>query len=87
LLAIRATPIRDLHCTCYLEATVDNELYRTTIVEMEKNNVNAEYIQGWVGGFMGNPKREEQRLTEAYEKGFEDGSNQDTASYQNWITG
>ena len=60
---------------------MDHGLYRKTIVEMENKNVNAEYIQGWIGGFMGNPKREEQRITEAYEKGFEDGSNQETSNY------
>lgn len=64
---------------------MDYELYHKTIVEMEKKNVNAEYIQGWIGGFMGNPKREEQRVTEAYEKGFEDGANQNTSNYETWI--
>ena len=64
---------------------MDHGLYHKTIVEMEKKNVNAEYIQGWIGGFMGNPKREEQRVTEAYEKGFEDGANQETANYDSWI--
>jgi hypothetical protein len=33
---------------------VDNELYRKTIVEMESKNVDAEYIQGWAGGFPSN---------------------------------
>ena len=64
---------------------MDHQLYRRTIVEMESKNVDREYIQGWIGGFMGNPKREEQRVTEAYEKGFEDGGNQDTSSYESWI--
>ena len=54
---------------------------------MEKKNVDREYIQGWIGGFMGNPKREEQRLTEAYEKGYEDGRNRVTSSYESWIAG
>ncbi len=66
---------------------MDHQLYRQTIVEMENRNVDAEYIQGWIGGFMGNPKREEQRVTEAYEMGYEDGKNQNTSSYENWITG
>jgi ribosomal protein S2 len=64
---------------------VDHQLYRQTIVEMEKQHVDAEYIQGWIGGFMGNLKREEQRLTEAYEKGYEDGKNQNTSNYESWI--
>jgi hypothetical protein len=69
------------------ENTVDNQLYRQTIVEMEKKNVDREYIQGWIGGFMGNPKREEQRVTEAYEQGYKDGENQNTSNYENWIVG
>ena len=66
---------------------MDHELYRKTVTEMEKKNVDREYIQGWIGGFMGNPKREEQRVTEAYEKGYEDGENQSTANYESWISG
>lgn len=64
---------------------MDQRLYHQTITEMEKKNVDREYIQGWIGGFMGNPKREEQRVTEAYEKGYEDGGNQETSSYDAWV--
>jgi ribosomal protein S2 len=64
---------------------VDHALYHKTIVELEKKKVNADYIQGWIGGFMGNPKREEQRVTDAYDQGFEDGENQDTSKHENWI--
>ena len=66
---------------------MDHQLYHRTIVEMEEKNVDPEYVQGWIGGFMGNPKREEQRVTEAYEKGYEDGENQNTSSYEKWIAG
>lgn len=66
---------------------MDHQLYRRTIVEMESKNVDREYVQGWIGGFMGNPKREEQRVTEAYEKGYEDGQNQNASNYERWITG
>ncbi len=65
---------------------MDKQLYHRTIVEMENGNVDREYIQGWIGGFMGNPKREEQRVTEAYEKGYEDGENQNTSNYADWTT-
>jgi len=64
---------------------VDYELYHKTIVEMEKKKVDAEYIQGWIGGFMGNPKREEQRVTEAYETGYEDGASGNTANHEKWV--
>lgn len=66
---------------------MDRRLYHQTITEMENKNVDREYIQGWIGGFMGNPKREEQRLTEAYEKGYEDGENGETGNYEKWIAG
>lgn len=66
---------------------MDHRLYHQTIVEMENNNVDQEYVQGWIGGFMGNPKREEQRVNEAYEKGYEDGQNQNTSNYRRWISG
>lgn len=66
---------------------MDNKLYRETIVEMEKKKVNPEYIQGWIGGFMGNPRREEQRVTEAYEKGYEDGTAKNTSNFDDWIAG
>ena len=49
-------------------------MYYETVDKLEKMGVDKDYIQGWVGGYLGNPKREEQRLTEAYEAGYEDGS-------------
>jgi hypothetical protein len=61
-----------------------NSTYYETIDRLEKQGVDREYIQGWAGGFLGNPLREEQRLTEAYEAGYADGSEKNTdnaASY------
>lgn len=51
---------------------------------MEKMGVNKEYIHGWIGGFIENPKREEQRITEAYDAGYEDGKNKDESNFGNW---
>ena len=50
-----------------------NETYRNAIVQMEEQDVQDEYILGWQGGFLGHPPREEQRTTEAYDAGYEDG--------------
>ena len=36
---------------------------------------------------MGNPKREEQRITEAYEAGYSAGENGDTEGFDSWRTG
>ena len=48
-------------------------MYYETIQKLEKTGVDAEYIQGWASGFLGNPRREEQRSSDAYEAGYEDG--------------
>ena len=44
---------------------MDNAYYET-VDHLEKLGVNKDYIQGWVGGYLGNPEREEQRVTDAY---------------------
>ena len=61
-----------------------NQEYRDAITKMEDMTVNSEYILGWQGGFLGHPKREEQRLTEAYEAGYEDGEGKTTENFANW---
>ena len=46
-------------------------MYFETIQKLEKMGVNSEYIQGWAGGSLGNPRREEQRTNDAYDAGYE----------------
>ena len=70
-----------------LEERVDQKLYYDTVARMQKANVDPEYVQGWVGGFMGNPKREEQRITEAYEAGYSAGESGDTEGFDSWRVG
>lgn len=65
---------------------MDRKLYYDTVDRMQKASVDPEYIQGWVGGFMGNPKREEQRITEAYEAGYAAGETGDTGGFESWRT-
>ena len=62
-----------------------DNLYYETIDKMEKANVAREYIVGWASGFLHNPKREEQRITEAYEAGYADGEARKTDGYEKWI--
>nr|VFJ96251.1 MAG: hypothetical protein BECKH772A_GA0070896_101018 [Candidatus Kentron sp. H]VFJ97043.1 MAG: hypothetical protein BECKH772B_GA0070898_101037 [Candidatus Kentron sp. H]VFK02774.1 MAG: hypothetical protein BECKH772C_GA0070978_101027 [Candidatus Kentron sp. H] len=62
-----------------------NQEYYDSIDKMEKMGVNSEYVQGWIGGYLKNPKREEQRVTEAYESGFEDGENKDQSNFEKWV--
>ena len=61
------------------------DTYHKAVVEMENAGVDPEYLQGWQGGFLVNPKREEQRVTEAYEAGYEDGSKGVTDKYKSWV--
>ncbi len=62
-----------------------NQAYRDATTKMEEMNVNSEYVLGWQGGFLGHPMREEQRLTEAYEAGYEDGSAKSTDNLGKWV--
>lgn len=62
-----------------------SNVYYETIDKMEKGGVDKEYINGWAGGFLHNPKREEQRITEAYEAGYNDGAAKKTDGFKNWM--
>jgi hypothetical protein len=61
-----------------------NQAYRDATTKMEEMKVNPEYVLGWQGGFLGHPMREEQRLSEAYEAGFEDGGAKSTENFGKW---
>ena len=61
-----------------------DKAYYDAIDKMEKMGVDPEYIQGWIGGYMQNPKREEQRVTEAYEAGYDDGENKSVDNAESW---
>ncbi len=63
-----------------------NQAYRDAITKMEEMQVDPEYVLGWQGGFLGHPKREEQRLTEAYEAGYEDGKAKSLDNFANWLS-
>jgi hypothetical protein len=67
-----------------LEFIMDNGFYYDAVDRMQKSNVDPEYIQGWIGGYMKNPKREEQRCNDAYEAGYTDGENRETGNFENW---
>lgn len=63
---------------------MDRRFYHDTVKRMEDAGVESEYIQGWVGGFIGNPMREEQRLTEAYKAGYADGGQSKADGFDAW---
>lgn len=62
-----------------------DQTYRDTTTQMEATKVKLEYVIGWQSGYLGHPMREEQRLTEAYEAGYEDGREKSTNNYGNWV--
>ena len=63
-----------------------DKTYYDTVREMEKMRVDREYVLGWMGGYLQNPKREEQRVNEAYEAGYTDGTNHTHANSTKWVT-
>ena len=63
-----------------------SNVYYDTIDKMEKEKVNAEYVTGWATGFLRSPKVEEQRITDAYDAGYQDGMDQKTDGFTSWTT-
>jgi len=61
-----------------------NKTYYDSISAMEKKGVDKEYINGWACGFLHNPKREEQRLNDAYNAGYDDGHAGKTDGFGSW---
>jgi hypothetical protein len=60
-------------------------VYYETVDRMQKQGVDPEYINGWASGFLHNPKREEQRVNEAYEAGYAHGMEKNTDGFEAWI--
>ena len=60
--------------------------YYKTISKLEQDNVSKEYILGWASGSLGNPKVEEQRITDGYEAGYNDGKSGTTDSASNFVS-
>lgn len=61
-----------------------NQEYYDKVNQLEEMNANEEYIIGWQEGYQGSPEVEEQRLTDAYQAGYEDGKNNNFDSVDNF---
>lgn len=61
-----------------------NQQYYDAVVAMEKAGTDPEFVQGWQNAYLINSEREEQRVTEAYEAGYEAGKEKDTEAYKEW---
>jgi len=59
--------------------------YYEAIDHMQKSNVDPDYVTGWASGYLHNPKREEQRCTEAYEAGYAAGTEKNPADFAAWV--
>jgi hypothetical protein len=59
--------------------------YYEAIDRMEKKKVDPDYINGWASGFLHNPKREQQRVGEAYDTGYAHGLEKNTGGFEAWI--
>lgn len=62
-----------------------NQEYYDSVTKMEQAGVDPEYIQGWQGGYLMNPEREEQRVTDAYTAGYEDGKAKNADNFSKWV--
>jgi hypothetical protein len=62
-----------------------DQTYHGAVTEMEKMKVDREYMLGWMGGYLDNPMREEQRVNEAYEAGYEDGKSRSNSNFAQWV--
>ena len=62
-----------------------NQFYYDAVTKMEGMGCDEEYIQGWQAGFLQNPQREEQRLTESYTAGYTDGKEKNTDRLADWV--
>ncbi len=59
--------------------------YRDATTKMEEMGVDPDYVLGWQGGYLGHPKREEQRITDAYEAGYTDGEERTIDNFNQWV--
>ena len=61
-----------------------DKFYYDAVDEMQRMKVERNYMLGWIGGYMGNPKVEEQRITESYQAGYTDGESRDVSHFGCW---
>lgn len=60
-------------------------VYYETVDRMQKKDVDPEYVIGWASGYLHNPRREAQRVNEAYEAGYTDGMEKNAGGFEAWI--
>lgn len=58
--------------------------YYNMLDTMEKAGVDKQYLDGWACGYLHNPRRGQQYVTEGYEAGYTDGFNVVKDGYKAW---
>jgi hypothetical protein len=61
------------------------DFYYQTMDTMYKAGVDHQYIDGWACGYLHNPPRGQQYLTEAYEAGYADGREEKPDAFSSWV--
>jgi hypothetical protein len=61
-----------------------DQTYYDTVTKMENEGIDPEYMDGWMSGYLHNPLREEQRITDAYQAGYDDGQEKKTDNMGNF---
>jgi len=64
---------------------MENKVYHGTLKTMYEAGVAKDYYHGWATGALGNTPLEEQRVTEGYTAGVEDGASGNTEGYKKWL--
>ncbi len=64
---------------------MDKPTYHVTLKKMQEAGVDMRYYHGWASGALQNTPLEEQRVTEAYNAGYEDGKSGNTEAFLQWI--
>lgn len=64
---------------------MEKTLYHATLKKMHEAGVRPQYCHGWASGVLGNTPLEEQRVTDAYTAGYEDGENANVDAYKQWL--
>ncbi|OED38784.1 hypothetical protein AB833_18150 [Chromatiales bacterium (ex Bugula neritina AB1)] len=64
---------------------MEKPVYHATLKKMQESGVSPQYAHGWATGVLDNTPLEEQRVTEAYTAGYEDGQNAVLDGYASWI--
>ncbi len=64
---------------------MDKSLYHSTLKTMHDEGVDSRYYHGWASGALENTPLEEQRISDAYTAGYEDGKQGNVDGYKAWL--